>query len=691
MTQLDPRHAALRDSLHGQVLRGTHGVDYHLRQCIGEGGQGWVFSANWDEPGGFIVIVKVLRPDAVSPDALRRFQREAEVLRLLSQGPVPNPHIVRFFDHAIAKMPSPVGGEPLVLPFTVLEYVNGTTLESVLHGSRGNGMEVGRVRRLLRQVAQALQTVHAQKVVHRDLKPSNILLALEAGVEIAKVTDFGLVKLVDVNLQRTATLAGATMGYAPPEQYEKGNARVSVRTDVFSFAAIAFEMLAGRQAFPCGEAENPLLVVTRMMSGPRPRLAAKRSELAPELAAQPAIVDELDRALGQALSGNPEDRPASIVDLWAKIEPLLQSIAGPQTGKPPASALPFMETAPAYSNAPKIASIRPDSSTRDSSGRIVISVAPRPPAAHTPAEGSESLSPASPGAWRFSIVTPALKPRIVRAAAFLPHGQGAIGVGPTGVARWSMHGWAAMKLPTGVDVRGLHTLAVEESGDVIFAGERGLVVRVSPSGTHETWPIGDSSAAFFGIHRDHVSQRTILVGSRGEHGAGGGIGLAIDASKRGIAKKWEVAGSSRLRAIDRLASDRYVACGNAGTLVEIVGGEAKLVGSICGGDLLAIRSIGAERSVTVGSGGHALALTPDLDFTLEAVQTTQDLRCIAIAEDGAAWAGSGKTRVLRRSASGWVRVSSDISSDADVIAIYASGSSVRAVCDDGAVIEGRLA
>src|SRR5271156_7246050 len=115
----DRRLMALRDALAGQVVHG-HATSYHLRERIGEGGQGWVFKANWDEPSGLVVIVKVLRPDAVNNEALRRFEREAEVLRLLSHGR-PNPHIARFFDHALAQVKSPLGGAPIALPFTVLE------------------------------------------------------------------------------------------------------------------------------------------------------------------------------------------------------------------------------------------------------------------------------------------------------------------------------------------------------------------------------------------------------------------------------------------------------------------------------------------------------------------------------------------------------------------------------------------
>src|SRR4029079_9245226 len=102
----------------------------------------------------------------------------------------------------------------------------------------------------------ALEDVHAQRVVHRDLKPSNILLAQEQGNEVAKVTDFGLVKLADISLQKTTALAGASLGYAPPEQYEQGNQRVSPRTDVFSLAAVVYEMLSGQHAFPLNERRN---------------------------------------------------------------------------------------------------------------------------------------------------------------------------------------------------------------------------------------------------------------------------------------------------------------------------------------------------------------------------------------------------------------------------------------------------
>src|SRR5580692_1199038 len=388
MQPVDRRHFMLRDTLVGKVLRGSAGTSYYLRELIGEGGQGWVFKANWDEPGGIVVIVKVLRPDAIQPDSLPRFRREAEVLRLLSQQPRPNPYIVRFFDHAVAKLATPSGDE-VSLPFTVLEYVAGPTLERVLSQNRGRGLSVERVRRLARQAVYALELVHAQQVVHRDLKPSNILLATEGEAEVAKITDFGIVKRADMNLQRTTTLAGASLGYAPPEQYEQGNDRVSPKTDLFSLAGIVFEMLAGQMAFPFNERENPLLIVTRILNGPRPELARVRNQLAPELAARPELIRELDVQLGRALSADPQDRQQSVSEFWGKIEPVLREVATVGTDAPP-SMLPFASTeaSPVRASSPQI---KVSSTQRSSQGAEPLAPAVRvhPPGASPPPQPAQ--------------------------------------------------------------------------------------------------------------------------------------------------------------------------------------------------------------------------------------------------------------------------------------------------------------
>ena len=692
----DPRLTALRDALSGQVLRGN--ADYHLRERIGEGGQGWVFKANWDEPSGLVVIVKVLRPDAVNNEALRRFEREAEVLRLLSQGR-PNPHIVRFFDHAVAQVRWPLGGvDQITLPFTVLEYVNGPTLEHVLKTVRGRGLPVERVRRLVRQVVLALDVVHAQKVVHRDLKPSNILLANEAGTEIAKVTDFGLVKVVDVNLQRTTSLAGASLGYAPPEQYEQGNQRVSVRTDVFSLAAITFEMLSGGLAFPYKEGENPLLIVTRILNGARPSLARAIEGVAPELAARREVIEALDVQLGRALSADPNDRHGTVQEWWQTIEPLLRAVNEPrssQTPYPSPGLLAGTEHAvPPVGSAERRpltgAPSAPPSRTVSSSSVA----APRLSGAPVSRLRTPDSAAANPAAWSWIVASPPVQPASVRAAVFDANGESIVAVGPNGLARFERGAWASLSAPPSTDLRQVRGLRRLPGGDFLLFGSSSLAVRLSARGAHDAWGIPDRDITFHGACTEE-SGVTTLVGERPSRGSNRPQGAnTIGAVAQFIGDRLslvsDAAACTRLRGTTRLRGGTYVACGDWGALVRLELGVAEHVGSVCGGHLLSIEAMEDGGAATVGVGGHALTLTPRLEAHLEAVQTTRDLLALTIAEDGAAWAGAAQARLLRRTGGAWVRMSGDVGIAPAVVAVWAAARLVRAICDDGAIIEGRL-
>ncbi|MFS8069758.1 MAG: hypothetical protein ACMG6S_25620, partial [Byssovorax sp.] len=91
----------LRDALIGTVIEGSGGQRYHLRNLLGEGGQGWVYRANFDDPDGFLVVAKVLRPECVHSEAMQRFEREADVRQKLGGVAAPNPNIVRFYDYGV--------------------------------------------------------------------------------------------------------------------------------------------------------------------------------------------------------------------------------------------------------------------------------------------------------------------------------------------------------------------------------------------------------------------------------------------------------------------------------------------------------------------------------------------------------------------------------------------------------------
>ncbi len=704
---IDPRLIALRDSLPGQVLRGSGRVQYYLRERIGEGGQGWVFTANWDEPGGFVVIAKVLRPDAVNADTLRRFQREADVLRMLSQSGTPNPHVVRFYDHATAVLKSPKGTDTYTLPFTIMEYVNGLTLEQVIDSQPGRGLAVERTRRILRQVSQALEIVHAKKVIHRDLKPSNILLALEAGTEIAKVTDFGLVKLVDMNMQRTATLAGASLGYAPPEQYEQGNKRVGERTDVFSLAAITFEMLTGKMAFPYKDGENPLLIVTRILNETRPSLAKSAENLPQQLRERPDLIGVLDSHITRALSADPTARHASVSEFFGAIEPVLRtaSEAGRGSGAPPSRALPFSETVPASmqtpdlrpSQVPVIMPAVPDrmSAIPVTSGGDRMSFTPgaaRP--ADRPSVELRNVRPqgdtSNPSLWSWRIQTPSIQPHVIRAAAFAPDGETGAGIGPRGLARWEREAWVAVTLPAAFSAARVHCMARYPNGDLLLAGE-GVVVRLA-NGNLDVMPMPDPELILRGalIEGDTVT----LVGDRPDRTrlggpAGSRVGCVVQFQGRRLAMLLDVPSAPPLRAVARVGT-RYLACGDLGVVVAVENGAVAAVSTLCTGELFAIAAIPGGGAVTVGIGGHALSVDASAVGHLEAVQTTSDLVSLSVTSEGTAWAGATRSRILRRTGDSWVRMSTEVGLSSTGLAIVALPRVVRAICDDGAIMEGRL-
>lgn len=666
----------LRETLAGYTLQGSSRVRYHLRDCVGEGGQGWVFRAHWDEPDGVTVIVKVLRPDAVGAEALSRFQREATVLRMLSQQARPNPHIVRFFDHSVAQVA--VGKETIAVPFTVLEYVAGQTLEHELKARARQGLPLERIRRITRQIVLALEAVHAQKVVHRDLKPSNILLAQEGGAEIAKVTDFGLVKLAETNLHRTASLAGASLGYAPPEQYERGNKRVSERTDVFSLAAILHEMLTGTPAFPFEAMDNPVVVLTRMQLGPRPTLTKRDASPPRELQDEARTL--LDREIQRALSADPMARHASIAAFWDAIEPALRP--GTESRIPSAPKIsPFQSTEPAFRDGP--ASVKP----------VRVSAPPAVSSAPPPA----SALPA--GVWAWSVVEPGMNRGRIRAAAFDASGDGAVAVGPSGVARWQQGGWQAVAVPPAFDIELLKGALMLPQGDLLIYGEAGILFQLARTGSHRVIAYTERDMIFLGAQVDATGIITV-VGERPlrypvvRTVPAGSVGLVVQVAGDQLSNLGESAHSSRLVGVTRMADGSWLACGDFGHVIRLLaGGMLVTVGAICQGHLMRIVAESSGGAITVGAGGHALSLSSKLAAQLEPVQARSDLVSLALSSDGTAWAGSSQGRLLcrERDAMGgkWVRKTDAVGMSCTFVAVHASPTRVRAIGDDGTVLEGR--
>ena len=646
----------------GTVVRGN-AAQYYIQSVIGEGGQGWVFKAAYDDVDGFPVVVKVLRPDTTSKDALDRFRREADTLKRLSQHN-PSPFIVRFFDHGEADFPLPLAGaDPMArarLPFTVLEFVYGDSLHAVLEAHRDSGLAVKRVRRILREVGKALEIVHAQNIVHRDLKPSNILISSEAGREVAKVTDFGIVKLVDVRATSTQSLAGVSLSYAPPEQYEPGNPRVGPWTDVFSFGAIVFELLTGTEAFPSNRS-NPFEALRLIATARRPKLIEHVGRLPRELADRLDLVQRLDSALERALAPEPAQRPQSIAAILELVDPLLREVelkgtndAAPSTA---IQAPPLPPLAPAVT--------RPDSHAQRSN----------------PSTPRRSLG--EPTRWSFRLLSAGTPGARVRDAVF---SQNVITtLGTAGLVQRTPQGWTAVPLAIGMLPHELHGLTVMPNGALAFAGPHGTVAFLHGGALWDVRRYPDPDVAFHAIAADPTGNLVLAVGERAGHA------LAVEVLSSGFRRLFEATDQGPLRAA--IFADERVAfaCGDAGALVRLDDQGLSRLPWERSGHLRAIAGPVQDGFVAVGTGGHALSIpkVAHLRPEIEKVMTTQDLLGVCVAPDGAAWACSANARVLRRDEAGaWRRIPAELPAPGNYLRVFAHEERVYLVGEDATIVEG---
>ncbi len=633
----------LRNALLGTAVTGKTGVRCFLRELLSEGGQGWVFKANHLEPSGVWVAVKMLRPEPANEEARARFERETEALKTLSSISPPDSNIVRLLDRG--EHPISASNIEILLPFVVLEYVAGRTLEQMMREA-GGAFAVARVHKLMRQLARALQTVHDQQIVHRDVKPGNILIADEGGQDLLKITDFGLAKMRDASVYQTGTFAGASLGYAPPEQYEMGNARVSAQTDIFSMAAILFELLAGQEAFPCKPGDNALRVMARMQTADRPSLARAAASLPRELRDRPDILAALDREIARATGPDPVTRHASVKDFWARTEPLLRELL---VRLPAAAQSESVDTGARPTALPQVRMPMP--------------------------------------AWR--AVVPPLRNEQLRAAVFISGGS-IVAVGARGLFCMAAGQWSAMQMPPAVDTRLLRSVIKAPSGKLVLMGDTSLIAIVHESGEAERLYINERDMTLLGGFAD--AEGLVLVGEKLSRS----MGAAIILPWGGVPQVLTIEGSTRLYGAVRAGPQTLLVCGAHGALFEIQGGAVREIAWGRTGHLFAMVPAPQGGAYVVGSGGHALRLVPVSSPSadqpghtalLEAVQTTRDLKALALDSMGKPWAAGTQARLMQRVGDVWIRVPLDPKCQTNLVAASVREDLLFVLAEDGTLYE----
>jgi serine/threonine-protein kinase len=214
---------------------------YKILEKIGSGSMGTVHKAKQLSLDRTVAI-KILAPHlSHKPEYVERFLREARAVARLN-----HPNVISGIDV----------GEAEGFRYFVMEYASGHTIRRLLE--RGGPMDESRVLRIALQIARALDHAHHAGLVHRDVKPDNIL-----------VTGEGVAKLCDLGLAKDRAEPGKPLGtpnYISPEQ-AMGDADVDIRSDLYSFGATLYHMLAGRPPF---EGTGRVVMTKHVAEEPQP-------------------------------------------------------------------------------------------------------------------------------------------------------------------------------------------------------------------------------------------------------------------------------------------------------------------------------------------------------------------------------------------------------------------------------------
>ncbi|HKQ06683.1 MAG TPA: UvrD-helicase domain-containing protein [Blastocatellia bacterium] len=286
------------------IAAGTTIAHYRILEPLGQGGMGAVYKA-LDEKLNREVALKVLPAEYVAHDERRRrFLQEARAASRLN-----HPHILTVYEI----------GEADGIPFMVMEYIEGETLRDRI---KSQPLPAKDALDIALQIAEGLRKAHEHGIVHRDLKPENLMVSRDG---YAKILDFGLAKLIEHRFERQAgstektlvqvkTNSGVILGtikYMSPEQLL--GKRVDLRSDIFSFAVVVYEMLTG--CCPFAE-ENDVDTMHAIL----------HTEAQPPHAVKADVPRALHSLLAKALAKSPKERFQTIKEFAAALKQLKRDL-----------------------------------------------------------------------------------------------------------------------------------------------------------------------------------------------------------------------------------------------------------------------------------------------------------------------------------------------------------------------------
>jgi tRNA A-37 threonylcarbamoyl transferase component Bud32 len=254
---------------------------YTLEKKIGEGGMGEVYIARHAllrRP----TAVKLLSATNMDQENLERFEHEVQLTSQLT-----HPNTIEIYDY---------GHTREGVFYYVMEYLPGIDLSRLIEEE--GAIPANRAAHILCQVCGSLSEAHARGLIHRDVKPMNIILTDRGGqLDFVKVLDFGLVKDLNTNIERTvADAIPGTPPYIAPERLsDPGN--IDCRSDLYSVGAVAFNLLTGKPLF---EGNSSMDIAYKVVA-----------ETAPRVSEFVDVDAELDQLISDCLERKPDARPQS--------------------------------------------------------------------------------------------------------------------------------------------------------------------------------------------------------------------------------------------------------------------------------------------------------------------------------------------------------------------------------------------
>ncbi len=293
-----PRDVAVANSplKQGQVLQGR----FRIHRIIGVGGMGYVYEARTLDSGASVAVKCLLPQLATDAECVARFLREAQATARIR-----SPHVVRVFETG--------GGDAVVPPYFVMEYLDGQDLGHIVDGQ--GPLPVSEAVDAVLQACAGVGEAHALGIVHRDIKPSNLI---RCG-RIIKVVDFGISKALahhdahQGKLTETSAVFGSPT-YMSPEQVRSAK-HVDARADVWALGIVLYELLCGAPPFT---GDNGGAILAAIVADAPPSLRARAPQVPPAL----------EEIVLRCLVKNRDRRVGSVAELSALLSAFVAGRSG---------------------------------------------------------------------------------------------------------------------------------------------------------------------------------------------------------------------------------------------------------------------------------------------------------------------------------------------------------------------------